>query len=86
MVEGAALEMLCTEMYLGFESLTLRQKSSVPSGALLLCIKRGFESRLLAICRWPIATGVAFPQKSESLTLRQKSSVPSGALIVFFGI
>ena len=25
MVEGAALEMLCTEMYLGFESLTLRQ-------------------------------------------------------------
>ena len=26
MVEGAALEMLCTEMYLGFESLTLRQK------------------------------------------------------------
>ena len=27
MVEGAALEMLCTEMYLGFESLTLRQIS-----------------------------------------------------------
>ena len=26
MVEGAALEMLCTEMYLGFESLTLRQR------------------------------------------------------------
>ncbi len=25
MVEGAALEMLCTERYLGFESLTLRQ-------------------------------------------------------------
>ena len=27
MVEGAALEMLCTEMYLGFESLALRQIS-----------------------------------------------------------
>ena len=29
MVEGAALEMLCTEMYLGFESLTLRQKALI---------------------------------------------------------
>ena len=28
----------------------------------------GFESRLLAMCRWHIATGVAFPQKSESTT------------------
>ena len=28
MVEGAAFEMLFTEMYLGFESLTLRQKAS----------------------------------------------------------
>ena len=26
MVEGAALEMLCGETHLGFESLTLRQK------------------------------------------------------------
>ena len=32
MVEGAALEMLCTEMYLGFESLTLRQKSPKNQG------------------------------------------------------
>ena len=29
MVEGAALEMLCTERYLGFESLTLRQKNAL---------------------------------------------------------
>ena len=27
-VEGAALEMLCGETHLGFESLTLRQKST----------------------------------------------------------
>ena len=35
MVEGAALEMLCTEMYLGFESLTLRQREEqVPTREL----------------------------------------------------
>lgn len=44
MVEGAALEMLCTEMYLGFESLTLRQKSPKNQGFsgfsfLLVCSK-----------------------------------------------
>ncbi len=36
MVEGAALEMLCTEMYLGFESLTLRQIRT------LILIQSGF--------------------------------------------
>ena len=42
MVEGAALEMLCTEMYLGFESLTLRQEESCKpaglSGFFFFCI------------------------------------------------
>ena len=29
--------------------------------------KNGLESRLLATVRWTVATGVAFPQKSESI-------------------
>ena len=29
MVDGAALEMLCGETHIGFESLTLRHKSTV---------------------------------------------------------
>ena len=40
MVEGAALEMLCTEMYLGFESLTLRQKKLILSDELF-CHRKG---------------------------------------------
>ena len=40
MVEGAALEMLCGETHLGFESLTLRQERRViPSGIALLFYK-----------------------------------------------
>lgn len=44
MVEGAALEMLCPERDLGFESLTLRQKSPKNQGFsgfsfLLVCSK-----------------------------------------------
>ena len=30
-------------------------------------ISVGLESRLLATVRWTVATGVAFPQKSESI-------------------
>ena len=42
MVEGAALEMLCTEMYLGFESLTLRQREEqVPTRDLFFFSAEG---------------------------------------------
>ena len=34
----------------------------------------GFERRLLATCRWHIATAVAFPQKSESTIPHQEKS------------
>ena len=33
----------------------------------------GLERRLLATCRWHVATAVAFPQKSESISLLRRS-------------
>ena len=47
-VEGAALEMLCSEMNPGFESLTLRQIKEVeakPRLFLFCMINKGFEQR-----------------------------------------
>ena len=49
MVEGAALEMLCGETHLGFESLTLRQiKEQIPLWCLFFFVadfQMGFEGR-----------------------------------------
>ena len=33
--------------------------------------QNGLESRLLATVRWTVATGVAFPQKSESISYKR---------------
>ena len=56
-----------------FESVPGRQKSSHPiRGGCFFDRKGGLESRLLATCRWQVATGVAFPQKSESVPGRHE--------------
>ena len=39
-VEGAALEMLCGETHLGFESLTLRQKAPLVGAYFILKEKK----------------------------------------------
>ena len=44
----------------------------------------GFESRLLATCRWHVATGVAFPQKSKSTFPHQKPECESGRVFTFY--
>ena len=40
---------------------------------------KGLESRLLATVRWTVATGVAFPQKSESILAHQLLEVISNS-------
>ena len=57
-----------------FESISLHQKET-PSNwmGFLFGIgiqTNGLESRLLATVRWTVATGVAFPQKSESIAIQ----------------
>ena len=37
-------------------------------------LEGGFERRLLATCRWHVATAVAFPQKSESVLTKNRRS------------
>ena len=37
----------------------------------------GLERRLLATCRWQVATAVAFPQKSESIPAKGRSFISS---------
>ena len=41
-------------------------------------LRNGIERRLLAICRWHIATAVAFPQKSDPANLHHTIMVRSG--------
>ena len=45
----------------------------------------GFESRLLATCWMHVATGVAFPQKSESTTSHQRREYKSVLSFVLCG-
>ena len=45
----------------------------------------GFESRLLATCWMHVATGVAFPQKSESTTFHQRREYKSVLSFVLCG-
>ena len=46
------------------ESHLLRQmRGPSERTVFLFSLKVGFERRLLAMCRWHIATAVAFPQK-----------------------
>ena len=48
----------------GFESHLLRQmRGPSERTVFLFSLKVGFERRLLAMCRWHVATAVAFPQK-----------------------
>ena len=49
MVEGAALEMLCPERDLGFESLTLRQENALlytNKGAFLFIFRKNFNNKI----------------------------------------
>jgi len=43
----------------------------------------GFESRLLATCRWHVATGVAFPQKSKSTFPHQNPNAKAFGFLLF---
>ena len=43
----------------------------------------GFESRLLATCWMHVATGVAFPQKSESTTFHQRQSIERCSVFLY---
>ena len=42
-------------------------QKATPSGVVFLFTTKGIESRHLATVRWTVATGVAFPQKSDPL-------------------
>ena len=42
-----------------------RRKAIPPGDTNSVSIPQGIERRFLAICRWHVATGVGFPQKSE---------------------
>ena len=80
MVEGAALEMLCGETHLGFESLTLRQKKEqMPFGICSFCLhffkRDSMDERHRATVRWTVVTAsdqTPAGVRVESLTLRQK--------------
>ena len=41
------------------------EKRFRPEALILVSVPQGIEKRFLAICRWHVATGVGFPQKSE---------------------
>ena len=49
-VEGAALEMLCGETHLGFESLTLRQKAPLVGAYFILRRKNNEEIFIFSSC------------------------------------
>ena len=56
MVEGAALEMLCGETHLGFESLTLRQSPAEEQGFSFVNVPHGtFENNLRSVPRGTLA-------------------------------
>ena len=55
-----------------FESNRGSQRKSTCISMSISFISVGLESRLLATVRWTVATGVAFPQKSESNRGSQK--------------
>ena len=97
MVEGAALEMLCTEMYLGFESLTLRQKSPKNQGFsgfsfLPFCLKSaqnygknslffGKNKTILSILAYSNLKNQFFPPSSEISTHLLPKFTDSGSVI-----
>ena len=55
MVEGAALEMLCGETHLGFESLTLRQSPAEAQGFYVNVPRGTFENNVRSVPRGTLA-------------------------------
>ena len=86
MVEGAALEMLCGETHLGFESLTLRQKKEqMPFGICSFCLqffkRDSKDERHRATVRWTVVT--ASDQTPAGVRVKsfcpcQKKRLPKG--------
>ena len=85
MVEGAALEMLCAEMHLGFESLTLRQRKEVEAKPrLLLFYARDSNSEGSEAKPKPNTPGERLPsrnERSEAIKIPNSPPINQSALL-----
>ena len=61
-------------------------QKATPSGVVFLFTTKGIESRHLATVRWTVATGVAFPQKSDPLRVHQSEGHPTGVVFLIVAI